>query len=92
MGIPVDIVSDMLDRLERNVPLRSLDVEWQTMPLATVRKLDLPDEWGKRYKDAVFTGRMNGNFELPYNPSERLPVRTLRYKVKRLREAGLLEG
>jgi S1-C subfamily serine protease len=50
MGIPVDIVSDMLDRLERNVPLRSLDVEWQTMPLATVRKLELPDEWGRRYE------------------------------------------
>lgn len=51
MGIPADIVTDMLSSLRRNAPLRSLEVEWETMPLATVRKFDLPEVWADRYED-----------------------------------------
>jgi S1-C subfamily serine protease len=49
MGIPADLVVDMLDAMRADRPLRSLDVEWQPSPLASARKLDLPDEWALRY-------------------------------------------
>lgn len=50
MGIPSEIVTDMLGHLERDEPLRSLEVEWRTMPLATVRKFNLPEQWARRYE------------------------------------------
>jgi pro-apoptotic serine protease NMA111 len=50
MGIPSDIVTDMIGHVERDGKLRSLEVEWRTMPLATVRKFDLPEEWARRYE------------------------------------------
>jgi S1-C subfamily serine protease len=49
MGIPADLVVDMLDSMRADRPLRSLEVEWQPSPLASARKLDLPDEWARRY-------------------------------------------
>jgi S1-C subfamily serine protease len=49
MGIPADLVVDMLDAMRADRPLRSLEVEWQPSPLASARKLDLPDEWARRY-------------------------------------------
>ncbi len=50
MGIPSDLVSDMMDHLQANEPLRSLDAEWRLMPLATARKFDLPERWSSRYE------------------------------------------
>jgi S1-C subfamily serine protease len=51
MGIPADIAADMIASLEAGEPLHSLEVEWRTMPLATVRKFDLPDIWARRYEE-----------------------------------------
>jgi S1-C subfamily serine protease len=51
MGIPADLLVDMIEHLRADEPLRSLEVEWQPMPLATARKLNLPESWVKRYED-----------------------------------------
>ena len=50
MGIPADLVVDMIERLRNDKPLRSMEVEWLLMPLATARKLDLPESWAIRYE------------------------------------------
>jgi S1-C subfamily serine protease len=50
MGIQADVVVDMLDKMRRGESLRSLEVEWSQMPLATARKVDLPDVWVQRYE------------------------------------------
>ncbi len=50
MGIPSDLVVDMIERLRSDEPLRSIEVEWLLMPLATARKLDLPESWASRYE------------------------------------------
>lgn len=50
MGIPIDLVADMVARMAAGEPLRSLEVEWRQMPLATARKLDLPETWVRRYE------------------------------------------
>jgi S1-C subfamily serine protease len=49
-GIPSELVSDMIDAMRDGRALRSLEVEWQPSPLASARKLDLPDEWALRYE------------------------------------------
>jgi S1-C subfamily serine protease len=50
LGIPSDSIVDMVERLKKREALRSLEVEWAQMPLATARKLDLPDSWVQRYE------------------------------------------
>ena len=50
LGIPADVIIDMIDKLRAREPLRSLEVEWAQMPLATARKVDLPEEWVQRYE------------------------------------------
>lgn len=45
LGVPIELVQEMLGVLESGEPLRSLEVEWRTMPLASARKLGLPQEW-----------------------------------------------
>lgn len=50
MGIPSDVVSDMVESMRGGRALRSVEVEWQTSPLASARKLDLPEEWARRYE------------------------------------------
>jgi S1-C subfamily serine protease len=50
MGIPADLVVDMIEHLRADESIRSLEVEWQPMPLATARKLNLPESWGRRYE------------------------------------------
>jgi len=50
MGIPSQIVTDMLRLVESKEPLHSLEVEWSTMPMATVRKFDLAEEWVDIYE------------------------------------------
>ena len=52
VGIPADLVTDMLDAMRAGEPLRSLEVEWQLMPLASARKLDLPEDWARRFEVA----------------------------------------
>src|SRR5688572_30286582 len=50
LGVPADVIIDMIDKLRAREPLRSLEVEWAQMPLATARKVDLPEEWVRRYE------------------------------------------
>jgi pro-apoptotic serine protease NMA111 len=50
MGIQADLIVDMLDKLRNREPMRSAEVEWAQMPLATARKLNLPEEWVQRYE------------------------------------------
>jgi S1-C subfamily serine protease len=50
MGIQADMIVDMLDKLRRGEQLRSIEVEWAQMPLATARKVMLPEEWLQRYE------------------------------------------
>ncbi|HEY7673006.1 MAG TPA: trypsin-like peptidase domain-containing protein [Gammaproteobacteria bacterium] len=50
MGIQADLVADMLDHMRSGTEVRSLEVEWEPMPLATARKLNLPESWASRYE------------------------------------------
>jgi S1-C subfamily serine protease len=50
LGIPADVLVDMIEKLRAREPLRSLEVEWAQMPLATARKVDLSEEWVQRYE------------------------------------------
>ncbi len=50
MGIPAELIVDMVTRLQDDLPLYSLEVEWRHMPLATARKLDLPESWVESYE------------------------------------------
>lgn len=50
MGIPADLVADMIAKMRAGETVRSLEVEWQMMPLATARKLNLPETWVRRYE------------------------------------------
>jgi len=50
LGIPADVIVDMLANLRSGEALRSLEVEWAQLPLATARRVDLPEEWIRRYE------------------------------------------
>jgi S1-C subfamily serine protease len=50
LGIQADVILDMIEKLRSREPLRSVEVEWAQMPLATARKVDLPEEWVQRYE------------------------------------------
>ena len=50
MGIPAELIVDMVERLQEDRPLRSLEIEWRHMPLATARKFDLPESWVESYE------------------------------------------
>jgi pro-apoptotic serine protease NMA111 len=50
LGIQSDVIVDMLDKLRADEPLRSLEAEWAPMPLATARKVNLPEDWLQRYE------------------------------------------
>ena len=50
MGVQADLLADMLDHVRDGADIRSLEVEWQPMPLATARKLNLPESWASRYE------------------------------------------
>jgi S1-C subfamily serine protease len=50
LGIQADVIIDMVDKLRAGEQLRSLDVEWAQMPLATARKVDLSEDWVQRYE------------------------------------------
>jgi S1-C subfamily serine protease len=51
MGIGADLVVDMIEHRKADEPLRSIEVEWQPMPLATARKLSLPEAWVRKYEE-----------------------------------------
>jgi len=50
LGVPADVIVDMIEKLRAKETLRSIEVEWAQMPLATARKVDLSDEWVQRYE------------------------------------------
>ena len=50
LGISADVIVDMIDKLRAREPLRSIEVEWAQMPLATARKVNLTEEWVQRYE------------------------------------------
>jgi S1-C subfamily serine protease len=50
LGIQADVIVDMIEKLRAGEPLRSLEVEWTQMPLATARKVELPEDWVQRYE------------------------------------------
>ncbi len=50
IGIPADLVTDMVDVLRDGRSLYSLDVEWRLMPIASARKFGLPESWISRYE------------------------------------------
>jgi S1-C subfamily serine protease len=50
LGIESDVIVDMLEHMRAKEMLRSIEVEWQQLPLATARKVDLPDTWVQRYE------------------------------------------
>ena len=50
MGIPAELIVDMVENLQDDRPLRSLEIEWRYMPLATARKFDLPESWVESYE------------------------------------------
>jgi len=50
MGIQSDLIVDMVDKLRSGESMRSIEVEWAQMPLATARKVNLPEDWVQRYE------------------------------------------
>lgn len=50
LGIQADVVVDMIEKLRAGEQLRSIEVEWTQMPLATARKVALPEDWVRRYE------------------------------------------
>jgi S1-C subfamily serine protease len=50
VGIQADVIVDMIDKLRADEMLRSIEVEWAPMPLATARKINLPEDWVQRYE------------------------------------------
>jgi S1-C subfamily serine protease len=50
LGIQADVIVDMIEKLRAGEPLRSLEVEWSQMPLATARKVNLTEDWVERYE------------------------------------------
>jgi len=48
LGIPADVVTEMLELVRSGRPLRSLEAELQVVPLSVARKLGLSEAWVKR--------------------------------------------
>ncbi len=44
-GVPIDLVAEMLGRVQTGNPLYSLDIELEPLPLSNARDLGLSDEW-----------------------------------------------
>ncbi|MEP7246905.1 MAG: trypsin-like peptidase domain-containing protein, partial [Gammaproteobacteria bacterium] len=47
-GVPIDLVEDMLKRVQTGSSLHSLEVEFATSPLSSARDFGLTDEWLKK--------------------------------------------
>ncbi|GMW07558.1 MAG: hypothetical protein AMXMBFR8_23540 [Nevskiales bacterium] len=50
-GLPADLVLELTNLAREGGELRSLEVEWTQIPLASARKLGLPDEWARRMQE-----------------------------------------
>jgi S1-C subfamily serine protease len=50
-GIPAEYVDELLALARGERELRSLEVEWDQLPLAEARKLALPEDWAKRLQE-----------------------------------------
>ncbi|MFO1466718.1 MAG: PDZ domain-containing protein [Steroidobacteraceae bacterium] len=50
-GVPADLVAEMISVVEGVRPLFSLEAELELQPLASARKLGLPDGWVRRIED-----------------------------------------
>jgi S1-C subfamily serine protease len=49
-GISAELILEMLKAVREGKPLRSLETELQPIPLASARKLALPDEWISKFE------------------------------------------
>jgi S1-C subfamily serine protease len=49
-GIPAELIVEMLTAVREGRHLRSLEAELQPIPLASARKLELPDVWVSRFE------------------------------------------
>jgi S1-C subfamily serine protease len=47
-GVPIDLVDDMLKRVQANSALHSLEVELTTSPLSSAREFGLSEDWLKK--------------------------------------------
>jgi len=50
-GVPADLIAEMIDLVKTNRRLYSLEAEFDLQPLASARKLGLPDAWVRRIED-----------------------------------------
>ncbi|MEO7773912.1 MAG: trypsin-like peptidase domain-containing protein [Steroidobacteraceae bacterium] len=55
-GVPIELVTEMLERLRTDGLLHSLDAELALQPLANARRLGLSDAWVKRLETANSEG------------------------------------
>ena len=56
-GVPIDLVADMIDRVRKQLPLHSLDVELGVLPLASARQIGLSEAWTQRLAQHTPTRR-----------------------------------
>ena len=56
-GVPIDLVADMIDRVRKQRPLHSLDVELGVLPLASARQIGLSEAWTQRLAQHTPTRR-----------------------------------
>ncbi len=50
-GMPIEYVRELVDLAATGRELRSLEVEWTQMPLASARRLGLSSDWARRIAD-----------------------------------------
>ncbi len=50
-GMSVDLVQEAVESVRTNRPLYSLEAEFEAMPIASARKLGLPDPWVERLEE-----------------------------------------
>jgi S1-C subfamily serine protease len=51
-GVPIDLVTEMLEHVRSGQPLHTLDVDLSLQPLANARRLGLSDGWVRRLEQA----------------------------------------
>jgi S1-C subfamily serine protease len=47
-GVSIDLVSEMLERVRKERPLHSLEVEFSVQPIASARDFGLSEEWARK--------------------------------------------
>jgi pro-apoptotic serine protease NMA111 len=56
-GVPIELVADMIDRVQKHRPLHSLETELGVLPLAAARQLGLSEAWTQRLAQHTPTRR-----------------------------------